>query len=873
MSKVTDDRFKHVHTDPRFARGRKQANNQSTDQVDDRFSAALTDPSFKTRAPSVDQFGRSLNNKSNNKQSIKQSNNSNKQSDKQSKQSTKPIKQSVKSNKQPVEHPIGDSDDEAVESGNDSDHGKSYLSTREVAPPSSDDDESDQAINEFDDDDEDDPQALLNSMYQGIQTPLADTSDDDDDEMDEIEVEEEEEIEEIPIGQPTRRIAIMNLDWDRLRSLDLYILIRSFLSGFKTETGQASVEQLRSVTVYPSQFGKERLAEEAKYGPIGLYSGDAEKYRETLQAKIDSHPIKQANSDDDSEQSDDSEAESEAEADDEEQAEQEEDAEDAEDVEQNDDDEIESDADEESDIPAKQSTIPTEDEQLLDQEKLRQYELSRLKYYYAIAEFETVKAAAFIYGEIDGVEFESSANKLDLRFVPDEVNFDDDEPRDMCDELTTNELAAYQAPVFTTRALQNSRVELTWDGDDPERKKKMQAKKGSVEDDDLAVYLASDGEDGYGSDALTDAGEMDSDDGEPVRLKRKARSKYKSLLQELAADEDEEGGEEAGEEEEGFSITFEPGLKAKGEEIAAKALEKEKSANETVFEQQLRKQKEKRKLKKKQAAAGETPADAESEEEKSGDDENDDKFDDDLVDVDMNDPFFRDAFDEVDFGVSAADKSKKKAREFFSDDARISKYQKEKNDKAERKGKKAKPVETEALDPSLALLVEDDDGKGYDLKALIKEHKQSSKTGKKHKNSKVPTTATPADKFNVDVADPRFSVLYENPVYSIDPTHPQFKATKGMDELQQERQRRRIKSDRETEATVKAKKAALTGDVEATSTPNLSSLVQSVKAKANALDQAKKARENVTHKRSRGDRDASLPSLQTTVKRARQTQE
>ena len=81
-----------------------------------------------------------------------------------------------------------------------------------------------------------------------------------------------------------------------------------------------------------------------------------------------------------------------------------------------------------------------------------------------------------------------------------------------------------------------------------------------------------------------------------------------------------------------------------------------------------------------------------------------------------------------------------------------------------------------------------------DMRAIIAESKAKGKKGKrrgKKARREAAAAAAAADTFRVDVADPRFAGMYEDPRFHVDPSNPQFKETKAMSALLTERHRRR----------------------------------------------------------------------------------
>ncbi|ONH65988.1 Pre-rRNA-processing protein ESF1 [Cyberlindnera fabianii] len=325
---------------------------------------------------------------------------------------------------------------------------------------------------------------------------------------DESEVEDEDseiELEESKPeqGEPSRRFAVVNMDWDHVKSHDLFATFQSFVptSGL-----------IESVSIYPSQFGKERMQREEVEGP-----------------PRDLFKKKQVSDDEDS--------------------------------------------DRELDI--KDIIEEGDGKEDYDSKSLRRYQLQRLRYYYAVVTCDSVETSKAIYDNVDGTEYESTANFFDLRFIPDEMDFDDDEPRDTCTKIPTN----YKPETFVTDALQHSKVKLTWD-ETPADRVKLSSKSFSqreLDDMDFKAYLASDN--------------SDSEEEGTEDLKNKYKNLVKSSTKIGNKDIFATGGDDD-DDETGVEITFTP------EAAGGNTEERAEGEDESTIDKLKRKAKERRKARK-----------------------------------------------------------------------------------------------------------------------------------------------------------------------------------------------------------------------------------------------------------------------------------
>nr|GLL26246.1 pre-rRNA-processing protein ESF1 [Ipomoea trifida] len=601
---IKDPRFASIHTDPRF---RKAPKHKSKVVLDSRFSHIFTDKNFASAKAGIDKRGKPKEDRSQSR--LKQYYRLEDEGEEALK-----LDEELKSKDTEIdEEEEEESGSEAGESESESESENEKLKKGNLMSKSDESESEEEEDEEAESDDSSSTSATDSDEEDGVYSEEEDT------------FVQEENIPEIE--KETHRLAVVNMDWGRVKAVDLYVLLSSFLP---------KGGQIKSVAVYPSEFGLKRMEEEAVHGPVGLF--DEEKG-------------KNKNSDDE------------------------------------DDDEI-------------------------DNEKLRAYELSRLRYYFAVVDCDSSATADYLYKNCDGVEFERTSNKLDLRFIPDSIEFKH-EARDVATEAPSS----YEGLDFHTRALQHSNIELTWDEDEPQRARSLKRKFNAdqLAEMELKEFLASD-------ESEADDDENDDDNEDKPAKKHKKQDMYRALLQSGdgsdGSDKDDHGDME---------VTFNTGL----EDLSKRILEKKDKQSESVWEAYLRKKKEKKKARKNRSK--------DSSEDESSEDSD-----------------YQEHSDQPD-------------DDFFVEEPSASRNKEVKGKRA-KKGKQDQETaeEAEASKAELELLLADENGADANVKGYnLKRRKSKDKKGKVIiDEDKIPS---------VDYNDPRFSSLFTSPLFALDPTDPQFK--------------------------------------------------------------------------------------------------
>ncbi|KAK4690604.1 hypothetical protein P7C71_g6222, partial [Lecanoromycetidae sp. Uapishka_2] len=636
---ISDPRFSNIQTDPRF---RLPSKKNTYVQLDKRFARVLRDEDFSSRAK-VDRYGRKL---------------------------------PKDAGKKELEKYYRIDEEDKAEEGEGDDEDEDRIVEQELERVNAED----------------------NDLSSSEDSSSDDSDDDDDLEEDEQEevfgiLDEQEGDAGIPKGEVSSRIAIVNLDWDNIRAADLMAVFSSF--------APTSGRILR-ISVYPSEFGKERMEKEEMEGPPKEIFGHNKK-NDHVENRLSSS-----------------------------------------DEEMNDEYEQEDDVQDEDEEERIKKSIIKEDQGLeFNSAKLRRYQLERLRYYYAVLECSSASTAQTIYDAVDGTEYLTTANFFDLRYIPDDTDFSEDNPRDECERIPDG----YKPNEFVTDALQHSKVRLTWDADDGTRKEaQKRAFTGSrleINENDLKAYLGSDSSDDGGPEPVVVdatrqtpvASEKDTRDEEPgpkLSKKDEERQRMRELLglqseprssRKSKADKAAPVGD--------MQITFSSGLSS--EKNKDSVFENEPERDETTVEKYVRKEKE-RKARRKEKMKGSRNigdnAKADTAHESESATENTEP-----QDLGFSDPFF---------AAPSHDKSQTTA-------------QRKADKKLKKEQRAADEVATAAKRAELELLMVDDgtkDIKHFDMDEIAKAEKARSKKKKSKKRlserEQQALTAVESDHFKIN---------------------------------------------------------------------------------------------------------------------------
>ncbi|KAJ8394102.1 hypothetical protein AAFF_G00049070 [Aldrovandia affinis] len=465
----------------------------------------------------------------------------------------------------------------------------------------------------------------------------------------------------------------------------------------------------------------------------------------------------------------------------------------------------------------------TEEERIY-REKRRDYQFKRMRYFYAVVECDSPETAAKIYEECDGFEYESSCSVVDLRFIPDDVAFDE-EPKDVAADV---DLASYTPKFFTSTATATSKVEITWDETDHERVTMLNRnfKKDEILDMDFQAYLASSSEEEEEEEEEQEEEAKEEQETEELKVKqaderspkvqKKAKksdeeqiARYRELLKGVQ-DKDRDRKQDKAME---MEITWVPGLKETAEQLVKKRLEGKDTL--TPWEGFLEKKKEKKKQKR--AKLRQLQAAAES-----------DLSDDEVPpDVDLDDPFFAEELEGT--SLKGKSKSKKKKKEERTPE--------EEEELEKRKVSGDGPVDGRRMD---------DKHKHFNYDKIV-EQQNLGKTKKKRLQKK--NTLLEEDGFQVDVKDPRFQAMFTSHLYNLDPSDPSYKKTKATQSILREKGRRREETEQSREQAGKRKQTEAGQEVAGgpsgagprkSMDPGLSMLIKSIKNKTEQFQARKK---------------------------------
>ena len=640
----------------------------------------------------------------------------------------------------------------------------------------------------------------------------------DEEAMKEFSEDEKEDVDEVEEGHETKRLAAMNMDWTMVKSVD----ILAMLSSFVPKSGA-----ILKVSVYPSEYGMQKLAEEDAQGPPPeIFSAPAKIVDKNTPAAADDKENEE------SEEEDDDEIEEEEEEDDDDDNDEDEDdeysgmsveelekllkkekesykkevfeeeglVERSESEEEEEEEEEDSEGDNENN---KRGTSKKDENDGFNQEELRKYEKNRMKYYFAVIECDSINTANILYENCDGVQLVNSSNAFDLRYIPDDTVFKYP-PRDTATEVPAN----YKPPSRSSIAVDQTNVRLTWDETPQERiaLTRQDFKKSGKSDkdleDDFRAYLASDTSDDDDDDDDESSEDDNSGEKRPKteeerkeilnRKKEKIRKKYQILLGGL--DGNDLGNEaDTNEDGETMEITFTPGLSDKAEELLRKKEEDKEMQGLSPWEKYLEKRRRKAEDRKQQKKDEEIAERKASRMKKAG------------------------------IKTPADEKEEERKRQAELELLMI-----------DEKDSKASGLPSSGVAGGVGGGSEEkEDEKGI-AGGKRKKARQMSKKKRREAEEKEES-----GEFVVNTEDKRFEGLYTSHDFAMDPTHPEFKKTKSTAAIMEKRnkERSKIEEEEEKEARTTAAAVAASKADSKSEVSEVTRLAESIKRRAKEQEQ------------------------------------
>lgn len=347
----------------------------------------------------------------------------------------------------------------------------------------------------------------------------------------------ESEDEEIPTGPTSKRLSLVNFDFESVSAADIFKMFQSFLP---------SGGVIENVKIVYSEFGRKRMDEEAKFGPPKwIFKGSNSKKGQDI----------------------------------------------------NEDTSDEDNAPNDSNAFDPAALRKYQLERLryyyaiisLDSEKTASHiyrECDGIEY----GSSSIILDLRFIPKDIK-FNFETQGDLKDEEFKELRRHWLKEESDGFEDGLFSTQKASENLSSPTTKAtsvLQLTNPKCTWDQDEPDRIRVLRKKwtKDELQDMDFSTYLASENS--------ASESDLENNDIDPAS----ARENYLKLLG-MQKSENKDDQEESSSDEE-MEITFTPGLSDLGSKLLERKKERKDQEHETVFEKYLREKKEKRKQRKKE---------------------------------------------------------------------------------------------------------------------------------------------------------------------------------------------------------------------------------------------------------------------------------